>query len=75
MDKDQCIVLNRCKSTWKKVLSGVPQESILGPLLLTLYAYQLSSIFMFADDTKLILSIQSIADHILLQADPDCLLL
>ena len=29
---------------------------------------------MFADDTKLIHSIQSIADHILLQADLDCLL-
>ena len=29
---------------------------------------------MFADDTKLISSIQSIADHILLQADLDCLL-
>ena len=29
---------------------------------------------MFADDTKLIRSIQSIADHILLQADLDCLL-
>ena len=65
----------KCKSRWKKVLCGVPQESILGPLLLTLYAYQLSSIFMFADDTKLIHSIQSIADHILLQADLDCLLL
>ena len=29
---------------------------------------------MFSDDTKLIRSIQSIADHILLQADLDCLL-
>ena len=29
---------------------------------------------MFADDTKLIRSIQSIADYILLQADLDCLL-
>ena len=29
---------------------------------------------MFADDTKSICSIQSIADHILLQADLDCLL-
>ena len=62
-----------------KVLSGVPQRSILGPLLFTIYVNDLpqsisSSIFMFADDTKLVRSIQSIADHILLQADLDCLL-
>ena len=79
MDRDQCVVLNGCKFRWQKVLSGVPQGSILGPLLVTIYINNLpqsisSSIFMFADDTKLICSIQSIADHILLQADLDCLL-
>ena len=68
------LVLNGCKSRWKKVLSGVPQGSILGSLLYTIYVNDLhqsisSSIFMFADDTKLIHSIQSIADQILLQAD------
>ena len=61
------------------VLNGVPKWSILGPLLFTIYVNDLSqsissSVFMFADDTKLIRSIQSIADHILLQADLDCLL-
>ena len=79
INRDQCVVLNGCKSRWIKVLSGVPQESILGPLLFTIYVNDLpqsisSSIFMFADNTKLIRSIQSIADHILLQADIDCLL-
>ena len=74
MDRDQCVVLNGCKSTWKMVLSGVPQWSILGPLLFTIYVNQSISRFMFADDTKLICSIQSIADHILFRADLDCLL-
>ena len=73
------MVLNGCKSRWKKVLSGVPQGSILGPLLFTTYVNDLpqsisSSIFMFTGDTKLIRSIQSFADHILLQADLDYLL-
>ena len=32
-DREQCVVLNSCKSGWQKVLSRVPQGSILGPLL------------------------------------------
>ena len=36
-DREQCVVLNGYKSGWQKVLSGVPQGSILGPLLYTLW--------------------------------------
>ena len=58
-DREQFVVLNGCKSGRHKVLSGVPQGSILGPLLFTIYVNDLpqsisSSVFMFADDTKLI---------------------
>ena len=74
MDRDQCLVLNGCKSRWKKVLIGATQGSILGPLLFTIYVNDIpqsisSLIFIFTDDTKLIRSIQP--DHILLQADLD----
>ena len=77
MDRDQCMVFNGCKYRRKKVLSGVPQRSILGPLLFTIYVNDLpqsisGSVFMFTDDTKLIRSIQP--NHILLQTDLDCLL-
>ena len=44
-------------SNWKSVLSGVPQESVLGPLLFLIYVKDLdenitSEVLKFADDTK-----------------------
>ena len=54
----QKVVLRNGCSNWEDVISGVPQGSILGPILFLLYVNNIPSIVastakMFADDTKL----------------------
>ena len=66
-------------SMWIWVLSGVPQGSVLGPLLFLLFVNDLpewiiSSIKMFADDTKIWRTLKTESDGVLLQSDIDSLL-
>ena len=56
------------------MLSGVPQGSVLGPLLFVIYINNLpevtnSEMFLFADDTKLVEDINNTEDAIRLQHD------
>ena len=53
--RQQRVVVNGAKSDWAPVLSGVPQGTVLGPLLFSLYINDISTdidseIRLFADD-------------------------
>ena len=57
-DRKQRVVLNGMESEWGAIKAGVPQGSVLGPLLFLVYINDLedgirSNIKFFADDTSL----------------------
>ena len=74
----QRVVVNGIKSDWAPVLSGVPQGTILGPLLFSLYINDISSdieseIRLFADDCVcyMYLEFKDEEDTLKLQRDID----
>lgn len=68
-DREQYVVLNNKKSTKLSISKGVPQGSILGPLLFILYTVDMAkivncTIHQFADDTQIYTSFKKgCADH------------
>ena len=71
----QRVLLNHCTSDLLPVLSGVPQGSILGPLLFLIFVNDIpdsvnhSYMYLYADDTKCFRKVSSISDSLLLQED------
>jgi hypothetical protein len=64
MNRQQMVILNGNFSTWKTIQCGVPQGSVLGPLLFLIYINDLpscleksnSTTILYADDKSIILT-------------------
>lgn len=75
-NRQQRVVVEGSASDWIDVTSGVPQGSVLGPLLFIVYINDLpdcvqSQVKIFADDTKLYAKVDQVSSIELLQADID----
>lgn len=73
-DRKQRVTINGAKSDWTNVTSGVPQGSVLGPLLFIIYINDLPNNVkahckLFADDAKLYKEIAGIKDFKDIQED------
>ena len=68
------MAVNGKESKWHNVTSGIPQGSVIRPLLFVLYINDLpeltkSDTFLFADDIKIFKTITDKNDHGILQHD------
>ena len=67
-NRQQYVTVDNASSSFSKIVCGVPQGSILGPLLFILYINDLNSVsenlrtIMFADDTNLFRSDDNLAE-------------
>ena len=75
-NRKQRVVINAKPSDWVPVTSGIPQGSVLGPVLILIYVNDLpdivsSTVKLFADDTKIYRPIRNIQNQKIIQQDLD----
>jgi hypothetical protein len=75
-NRRQRVVMGETITEWLEVFSGVPQGSVLGPLLFIIYINDMpdgviNHLKLFADDSKLISVIKNEDDWVQLQQDLD----
>ena len=73
-NRKQKVVVNGQASEWAPVISGIPQGSVLGPVLFIIFINDLpdnisSNLLIFADDTKIYRQIKHDNDQNILQED------
>ena len=64
-NRKQRVVINGIESEWQSIFSGVPQGSVLGPLLFLIYINDLtdniiSNMKLFADDSSLFVRVKDV---------------
>ena len=75
LNRTQQVTVEKCLSTESQVISGVPQGSVLGPLLFLILLADIdqdvssSAVSSFADDTRFLKKIEKLLDTLLLQKD------
>ena len=79
-NRKQRVKINGFYSEWADVISGIPQGTILGPILFIIFindlpdlCKQFVNVYLFADDAKLYKHITTDDDHHLLQKGLDAL--
>jgi len=77
INRKQRVQVNNQFSSWSNVISGIPQGSILGPLLFIIYINDLidachnSALFLYADDSKMYKYVTEFKHCLALQEDID----
>ena len=76
MGREMRTIVKGKKSEWRKVTSGVPQGSVLGPIMFLIYVNDMtvgisSYMNMFADDAKIMRRVKNIEDCNKLREDID----